>query len=180
MLNRYKTTMINPIGVIMSLPAFVFPTIVLPSIEISDLTTAQKACILLGFFFVLDFITGILASWVEFKKVLPLVPSSGKRYVISSTKLRLSGVKFITYAFGIICAWGIEVVFVLREIPTGKITTHDLTFTTIVIAFFCAIEFYSIFFENIKRMGFDIIHKVKTIVKSGWNLYKDVKDENKD
>lgn len=150
---------------------------IIPAVTIPVLSTATMAMILLGGFFLLDFITGVLASWVEFKKTLPLVPGSGKRYVIQSSKLRLSAVKFICYASGILVAWGIETVFVIKEIPTGHISTKNLTLTTVVIAFFCAIEVYSIFFENIKRMGFDIIQKVKTISKTGWGLYKSVKDE---
>ncbi len=40
----------------------------LPVIVIPVFSTPQKAIILLGLFFTLDFITGIIASWVEFKK----------------------------------------------------------------------------------------------------------------
>lgn len=144
-------------------------------IPILVLTTSQKAVILLGLFFILDFITGILASWVEFMKTNS---NSEKRYLIQSSKLRLSAVKFICYALGILCAWGIEIVFVIKKIPSGSISTQNLTFTTVVIAFFCAIEFYSIFFENIKRMGFDIILKVKKISSESWKLYKTIKNEN--
>lgn len=139
------------------------------------LTTSQKAALLLGIFFILDFITGILASWIEFRKTNS---GTGKKYVIQSSKLRLSAVKFICYALGILCAWGIEIVFVIKKIPSGSISTQNLTFTTVVIAFFCVIEFYSIFFENIKRMGFDVIQKVKKISSEGWKLYKTIKNEN--
>lgn len=139
------------------------------------LTTSQKAVILLGIFFILDFITGILASWIEVKKTNS---TAGKKYVIQSSKLRLSAVKFICYALGILCAWGIEIVFVIKKVPSGSISTQNLTFTTVVIAFFCVIEFYSIFFENIKRMGFDVIQKVKKISSEAWKLYKTIKNEN--
>lgn len=140
-------------------------------------TTVEMACGILAVFFVIDFITGILASWVEFKKVPPLVPASGKRYLIQSSKLRMSGVKFICYALAILCAWMLESVFMIKEIPTGHISTKNLTLTTVVIAFFCLIEFYSIFFENIKRAGFDIVQKIKNISRSGWGVYKSIKNE---
>ncbi|RWW99718.1 phage holin family protein [Flavobacterium cerinum] len=151
------------------------PLILFPCIPILVLTTSQKAVILLGLFFILDFITGILASWIEFKKTNS---ASEKRYLIQSSKLRLSAVKFICYALGILCAWGIEIVFVIKKIPSGSISTQNLTFTTVVIAFFCAIEFYSIFFENIKRMGFDILLKIQKISSESWKLYKTIKNEN--
>lgn len=147
----------------------------LPLIGFPILTTSQKAVILLGIFFILDFITGILASWIEVKKTNS---TAGKKYVIQSSKLRLSAVKFICYALGILCAWGIEIVFVIKKVPSGSISTQNLTFTTVVIAFFCVIEFYSIFFENIKRMGFDVIQKVKKISSEAWKLYKTIKNEN--
>jgi phage-related holin len=155
----------KPLTLFTSLPLIVFPS----------LTTSQKAVILLGIFFILDFITGILASWIEVKKTNS---TTRKKYVIQSSKLRLSAVKFICYALGILCAWGIEIVFVIKKVPSGSISTQNLTFTTVVIAFFCVIEFYSIFFENIKRMGFDVIQKVKKISSEAWKLYKTIKNEN--
>jgi phage-related holin len=155
----------KPLTLFTSLPLIIFPS----------LTTSQKAVILLGIFFILDFITGILASWIEVKKTNS---TTRKKYVIQSSKLRLSAVKFICYALGILCAWGIEIVFVIKKVPSGSISTQNLTFTTVVIAFFCVIEFYSIFFENIKRMGFDVIQKVKKISSEAWKLYKTIKNEN--
>lgn len=146
----------------------------LPLVVLPVFTTSQKAVLLLGMFVIADFITGILASWAEFKKKDEW---QEKKYLIESSKLRLSGVKFICYALGILCAWGIEIVFVIKEIPAGHISTENLTITTIVIAFFCMIEFYSIFFENVKKMGFDIIQKVKKISSEGHKLYKNIKGE---
>lgn len=162
-----KSFITKPWLIIIGSPAFVMPV----------LTTPQKAILLLAAFFIADFITGIIASWIEFRKIKPIVPGSGKRYVIQSSKLRMSAVKFICYALGILCAWGIETVFVIKEIPAGHISTENLTITTIVIAFFCLIEFYSIFFENVKRMGFDIIQNVKKISSEGHKLYKNIKGE---
>lgn len=159
-----KTILSKPLTLFTCLPLVVLPV----------LTTPQKAAMLLGLFFILDFITGISASWIELKKTEAV---SEKKYIIQSSKLRLSAVKFICYALGILCAWGIEIVFVIKKIPSGSISTQNLTLTTVVIAFFCVIEFYSIFFENIKRMGFDIILKVKKISCESWKLYKTIKNE---
>lgn len=144
----------------------------------AELSTTQQTMVLLAVLFVMDFITGIGASYVEFKKALPVTPGAGKRYVLSSTKMKLSAVKFITYAFGIICAFIIESIFVKRELNFEHITTAKMTLTTVVTVFFCAIEFYSIFFENIKRMGLDLIQKVKDIAKSAWSVSKAIKNEN--
>jgi len=160
-----KLIFTKPAGVVAAIPAIT-----------AALSTPQKALILLGVLFALDFATGIAASWVEFKKSLPVLPASGKRYVLQSSKLRLSAVKFVTYGMVVIVAYGLEWVFVMQEFePSTKL--QKMSLTTIAIAFCCAIEFYSIFFENTKRMGFDIIQKVKNISKSGWDLYKSVKND---
>lgn len=158
-----KSLSSKPITFITCLPALTFPVF----------TTPQKALILLGGLFVLDFITGIWGNWIEFKRDWPIDPVTGRRErVIKSAKLRLSAVKFGTYCIMILGAYGIEWVFV-----PGEFEPHDrlqkMTLTVIVIAFCCVIELYSILFENIKRMGFDIVKKSKKI----WSLYKSVKDE---
>lgn len=138
--------------------------LLIPMVAIATLSSAERAAIFLLFLFIADFVTGIAASWVEFKAAKPLVPASGKRYLIQSAKLRLSGIKFVCYALGLLCAYGIEIVFVVKKFNPSMITTEDLTFTTIITAFFCAIELYSIFFENVKRMGFDLIAKFNKVL----------------
>lgn len=160
-----KTLLPRPVDIVFKLPIVLTAPLY---------TTVEMACGILAILFLIDFITGILASWVEFKRVPPLIPASDKKYLIQSAKLRMSGVKFICYALAILCAWMLETVFMIKEIPTGHISTQNLTLTTIVIAFFCLIEFYSIFFENMKRAGFDIIQKIKNISRSGWGVYKSI------
>jgi phage-related holin len=153
--------------------------LLVPMAAASMYTTTEKTLIFLAVLFLFDFITGIGASWVEFKKATPLVPGSVKRYLLSSAKLRLSAVKFTTYAMGIISAYGLECIFVIQEFQPGHFIQQKLTVTTIVTLFFCVIEFYSIFFENFKRMGFDIIQKVKNIFATGWDVYKTTKNDTK-
>lgn len=162
-----KIILSKPLGLVAMVPVIAMPV----------LTTPQKALILLGCLFVVDFITGIIASWVEFKKTLPVTPGSGKRYVIQSSKLKLSGVKFIIYGLGSLIAAGIEWVFIAQEFEPHK-ALKKLTLTAIVIGFFCVIEIYSIVFENFKRMGFDVIQEIKKIFKSGRDIYKTVKDDD--
>lgn len=141
------------------------------SIIVQTFSTSQQACIILMISMLFDFITGILAHWIELRK-----ESIQKKYVIESAKLRLTAVKFICYAMGILSAWGIETVFLIQKLPSGYISTENLTLTTIITGFFCVIEIYSIFFENIKRMGFDIVQKIKNIVLVSWKLYKIIKN----
>ena len=107
-------------------------------------------------FYVFDFITGILASWREKRESEKTDPSLKDKDLISSDKLKLSGIKAFTYASAILAVWGIEKVFIIKSFKFSNISDQDMTITLIFIGFCCAIEFYSIFFENFKRAGFDI------------------------
>lgn len=145
------------------------------AIAIPTLTTPQQSTILLLISIILDFITGLLANWFEIKKNKK-APGNNESYVIDSAKLRLTAVKIGCYTMGILGAWGIETIFLIQKIPSGYFSTQELTLTTFVIGFFCTIEIYSIFFENIKRMGFDIIQQLKTISSEVWKLYKTIRN----
>lgn len=141
----------------------------------STLTNAEKAMYLLIAFYTLDFITGILASWREKKEAEKLNPDLKKEDLISSDKLKLSGIKAFTYASAILAVWGIEKVFIIKSFKFDSISDQDMTITLIFIGFCCAIEFYSIFFENFKRAGFDIKSKAMTIIKNTKKFISDMK-----
>ena len=140
----------------------------------TTLNTPHQAVLLLIFCLITDFITGVIASWTENNKKSD--SPSNKENVIKSAKLRLTAIKFVSYSLGILGAWGIETIFLIKKIPSGYISTTELTLTTYVIGFFIAIELYSIFLKNIKRMGFDIIQKSKIIVIEAWKFYKTLKN----
>lgn len=135
-------------------------------VAVSVLTSVQKALLLLLIFFVIDFITGVLASWKEKREAEKTKPELKDQSLISSDKLKLSAVKAFTYASAILGVWGIEKVFFIKTFKFDNISTEGLTITLIFIGFCCAIEFYSIVFENFKRMGFDIAKKFLFMVKS--------------
>ncbi|PZR24451.1 MAG: hypothetical protein DI539_00300 [Flavobacterium psychrophilum] len=141
-------------------------------------TSSEQQIILLFLCIMLDFITGILASWTESKTNLDL--SQPKKYFIESAKLRLTVIKFVSYSLGILGAWGIETIFLIKKIPLVSISTKELTLTSYVVCFFCVIEIYSILFENIKRMGFDILQKSKIIISEVWKFYKTLKNGSVD
>lgn len=130
----------------------------------STLTNTQKAVYLLMIFFVLDFITGILASWREKQEEEKKDPTLAHKSLISSEKLKLSGVKAFTYASAILAVWGIEKVFIIKSFKFNHISDQNMTITLIFIGFCCSIEFYSVFFENFKRAGFDIKRNIFKVV----------------
>ena len=134
-------------------------------VAVSVLTSVQKALILLLIFFVIDFITGIVASWREKKEKEKIDPTVKEQSLISSDKLKLSAVKAFTYTSAILGVWGIEKVFFIRTFKFENVSTKDLTITLIFVGFCCAIEFYSIVFENFKRMGFDLSKKALSVIR---------------
>ena len=135
-------------------------------VAISVLSSVQKALLLLLLFFILDFVTGVLASWKEKKEEEKIKPELKDKDLISSDKLKLSAVKAFTYTSAILGVWGIEKVFFIRTFKFDNVSTEGLTITLIFIGFCCAIEFYSIVFENFKRMGFDIAKRFIQVVKN--------------
>lgn len=135
-------------------------------VAISVLSSVQKALLLLLLFFILDFITGILASWKEKKEEEKTKPELKNKDLISSEKLKLSAVKAFTYTTAILGVWGIEKVFFIRTFKFENVSTEGLTVTLIFVGFCCSIEFYSIVFENFKRMGFDIAKSFINVVKN--------------
>lgn len=142
--------------------------------SIGAFSTFQKAIFLLVGLFIADFVTGIIASYIEYKKAKELTPA-GADYLIQSSKLRLSLVKFITYCLAIVGAYGVEWVYVAVEFEVHE-NVNKMTVSTIVVAFCSAIEFYSIFFENLKRSGFDIVAKGKKLISAITSLIKTVKN----
>lgn len=130
----------------------------IPTIAISTTIDPQKSILFLCLLFVIDFATGITGSYVEWNK------TDRKITLISSEKLRMSAVKLFTYFSGILVVYGVELVFFEKHFNFKSITDKDFTITSIAIAFFCAIEIYSIVFENFKKMGFDVLANIKKIV----------------
>lgn len=120
---------------------------------------------LLLVFMVVDFATGIGASYKEWR-----VKKEG--YLISSEKLKMSGVKFALYASTILLAYYLEKIFFIKPFEFG-FSKGSFNISIVVVAFWCVVEFYSIVFENFKRMGFDVVKKVTTIFKK----YKSAKKE---
>lgn len=121
---------------------------------------------------IFDFGTGIAASYFDKKKAEKLDPELKKKNLISSEKLKMSGVKFLLYTLTILCAYFIEKIFFIKSF-NFSFSEANFTISVIVIGFWCVVEFYSIFFENFKRMGIDIVE----LALKFFRKYKSVKKE---
>jgi hypothetical protein len=139
------------------------------------LSTVQQAILFLLALFVLDFATGLAASITEQRKEHKIKPPAEKENIISSEKLKLSLVKLFTYTSVILSVYGIEVIFQINKFFFPSITNLEVTITLIVIGLCTTIEFYSIFFENFKRMGFDIVSGITKSTRAIKNVYSEFK-----
>jgi len=124
------------------------------------LTNTQKAIVVLIMLMIFDFITGIGASYFKKIKSEKNNPSLKKQNLISSEKLKKSGVKFLLYSMTIFSSYFLGVIFQLKTF-TIIVSNLEMNLCIGVIGFWCIVESYSIFFENFKEMGID----VKLIVK---------------
>ncbi len=122
--------------------------------------------------FIIDLITGLSAAYKESKKS---ITQNTAPYFIQSKKLRMSLLKGITYMLAVILSYILySYIFdAQHSIPgsTKTFTIIELTFGVCI-----AIESWSII-ENLKRMGFDIIGKIVSLVKNIRKTVKSVKDE---
>lgn len=146
-------------------------SIVIPVVSVVALSPENLAIYILIALSGFDFITGIGASYVEKKEAEKTKPELKDQSLISSEKMKLSLLKAILFAGGILCVKGLEIVFLVKPISFSMLQ-NPISISLITIGFCCAVEFYSIFFENFKRMGIDIVAMVKKIVGTS----KEIKD----
>lgn len=139
------------------------------------LSPVQKALAALFFFLVVDFITGIIASYFRKREAEKLDPSLKDKDLISSEKLKLSLVKLSTYIISILGCWIMESVFFLKTISISSISDKELTITLICIGFCCVIELWSIIFENFKDMGFDVVKRFNAVVRGVKKMISETK-----
>ncbi|WP_313214254.1 phage holin family protein [Soonwooa sp.] len=150
------------------------PAIWLPGIGLSlTMTSYQLMIFLLLGLFAIDYITGVLASWVEWKR-----ENSEERFRkkgFTSEKSRMSIVKMVTYFLFILLTWFIELVFKIKPFEFSWMD-HQGTITLVAMAISCAIEFYSIFWENLPRAGFSISEKVKKVISVAKTAKNEIND----
>jgi hypothetical protein len=154
----------------LSHPAGLF--ILIGSITLAALSTVQLSLIFLFVAFTFDFMTGIFASWSEWKNKKLKVNT----YLIESVKLRKSIGKAITYMAVISFTYGLELLFFIKSFNVS-VSDKEITITLVAVGVCIAIEFFSVL-ENAKRSGFDLIAKINSVAKSVWKIIRNVKGEN--
>jgi len=168
-------------GLMVSKPACIFPLSFYLTVFLAMTMFQQSLYFLLGVF-IIDFGTGIYASYIETKKEVDLVKGTINIKVkiailkdtIKSEKLRKSAVKAIVYLLLIILSYGIEKIASIKPFSFESISDASYTFSTLAAGFCIAIELWSIFIENLPRAGFDIVKTFSKAFTKAKEIKKDI------
>lgn len=154
------------------------PAVLIPTIGVLELTNLQLAIVLLFGLLSVDYITGVLASWVNHKKQFGTSFWKDSVNGFSSEKWKKSLVKTITYFLFILTTWAIEKVFQIKPFTTSYTHVGNITLTLGAIGLSCGIEFYSIFFENLPKAGFNIEDRFLKLFNKVKSIFTKVKNFN--
>ncbi|MCZ2393048.1 MAG: phage holin family protein [Chitinophagales bacterium] len=128
----------------------------------------------LGVVFVLDYITGLSAYWIEWRKD-KVKNDIETPYFFQSKKMRKSLVKAITYFLFVAMAWLMWFMF-FDGTMRFPMSTREFNVINIAFGICIAIECWSIL-ENMKRMGYDLIGAIGKAFKNFWKTYHVIKDD---
>ena len=165
--------LLTPKGIAFAIPTFA---------GISLLSTQKLAFGFLFITYLLDFVTGVIASFMERIKEEKINQQVEKFSLkekiiyffdnISSDQMRRSIVKGIGYALFILCSYGIQHIFKIKPF-TFSFSHLVWDLPLLAVGGAIVIELWSILLENFKRMGFDIVK----ILLNMFSRAKEVKDE---
>ena len=146
-----------------------FLTIVIPTVVVA-VADDKDALRILIIAMLLDFVTGILASWNEAKK-------AREPFKITSHKLRRSLIKTITYFAVIYFVYEITMILHIKNFHFDSFDTLDFTPTFVTIGVCAAVEIWSIFMENLPRAGYDIVGSIRALFTGISKLKQEIKNE---
>lgn len=146
---------------------------ILTSLSFPLLSNTQLSLLIFLGAFVMDFLTGVLASYIEVKNKTRELPKSG--YILESSRARETVVKGIGYTIFIMSALGLEYLFFDKAITLGSLSSKSFGLVDLAIGFCAIIEIYSTLIENLKRCGWDLIGKAQALTTTVWDLINKVK-----
>ena len=153
------------------------PSVIIPTIGIIELSNMQLGLWLLFFLLSMDYFTGVYAAWINYKKENTKGFFKDSENGFSSKIWKQSVTKVITYFLFILSTYAIEYIFQVKSF-TSDYSDLKITITLFAIAISCGIEFYSIFFENLPKAGFDIEKKFMKLFDKAKSIFTKVKNFN--
>jgi len=151
---------------------------VLPAtIAVSTVVSYDAVWTLFWWFFIGDLISGLGGSYCEWKKSNHKERwFFGKGEGFSSDKAKKMGVKLIVYLLVPQLLINLQTTLHLKNFKYARISDAEFELATCVVLFFCLIEGFSIFHENLPKCGFDLWKSVKKMI----GFYKEIKNEIKE
>ena len=153
------------------------PSVIIPTIGIIELSNIQLGLWLLFFLLSADYFTGVYAAWINYKKENTKGFFKDSENGFSSKLWKQSVTKVITYFLFILLTYAIEHIFQIKSF-TSYYSDLKITITLFAIAISCGIEFYSIFFENLPKAGFDIEKNFMKLFDKAKSIFTKVKNFN--
>jgi hypothetical protein len=144
-------------------PILIISTI--PVIAVAQVVSYEGVWMLLKWFFIADLSTGLLASFYEWKKSDHKERwFFGKGEGFSSDKAKKMGIKLAVYLLVPQLLVNLQKTLLLKNFKYSTISDAEFELATIVVLFFCAIEGFSIFHENLPKCGFDLWKSLKKMI----------------
>ena len=140
----------------------------------ANIISFQKVAWLLFWLFIFDFITGVYASYLEWKKSDKADKwFFGKGEGFSSVKAKGSGLKALIYIALPYFLLQFQHILSLKNLKYEKFSDSEFGISTACLLVLCLFEGFSIFHENLPKCGFNLWENIKRI----FNFAKEVKKE---
>jgi len=155
----------KPFLIIASVPAIT---------AVSQVVSYGSVWFIFWWFFIGDLLTGLLASFYEWKKSDHKERwFFGKGEGFSSDKAKKMGIKLAVYLLVPQLLINLQKTLLLKNFKYSTISDAEFELATIVVLFFCAIEGFSIVHENLPKCGIDLWGSLKKMI----GFVKEVKSE---
>lgn len=165
------------------------------SLGLAAMSSENKAWYFLLAVYSVDFITGIFASYyVNFREekkkpsyqivaestLLVRLLYRGEFFInnVQSEKLRKSVIKAIGYTLFVLLFYSVQHLFQIKTWKFDSFSHLEWNLTLAALAGCIAAEIWSILFENLKKMGFDVIGLLGNLSGTYKEVKKKIKQED--
>lgn len=141
--------------------------VITPTVPTAIVVDIVSASYLLGYLFIGDLVSGILASYFVWKKSDRKDKwFFGKGEGFSSDKFKKMFVKLMVYTGTPLLINKFQSTFLIKNISYKSISDAEIDIATFLILLFILNEGYSIFHENLPKCGFNLWERAKKLYQA--------------
>lgn len=157
---------------------FALLAIVPASVAVSKVVNYQEVWVIFAWFFAGDLLSGIYGSYCVWRKKPDRKDKwfFGRGEGFNSNAAKKMGVKLAVYLCVPQLLIKLQTTLLIKTFKYETISDAEFELATIAVIFFCLIEGFSIFHENLPKAGFDLWKSIKKMI----GFYKEVKSEIKE